>query len=221
MILQKLIIILLALSVFSGIHTGAVAIATTEESGVHDSSPGLGENHSPQIKSATFADPHIHCGVDISVIPDAFDADGDDIFLTYRWFLNGQELLEENEPVLSGDRFVKGDKVALWIIPADKHGSGETFYGAEFIIPNAPPEFDSNLTASFAGGSFNFIAQASDPDDDSLFFYLENAPPGMTIEANSGEINWKISEQSGPFHFKVVVQDSDGAETTLPVKIGG
>ncbi len=219
--MQKLIIILIALSVFSGIHTDAVAVATTEGSGVHDSSPGLGENHSPQIKSATFADPYIHHGVDIFVIPDVFDADGDDVFLTYRWFLNGEELLEENEPVLSGDRFVKGDKVALWIVPADKHGSGKTFYGSEFIIPNAPPEFAANLTASFAGALFNFIARASDPDDDSLFFYLENAPAGMTIEENSGEINWERAEQSGPFHFKVVVQDSDGAETTLPVKIGG
>ena len=219
--MQKLIITLLALSVFSGMSTDAVAVATTEGAGVHDSSPGRGENHSPRIKSATFADPHIHHGVDIAVIPDAFDADGDDVFLTYRWFLNGQELMEENEPVLRGDRFVKGDRVALWIVPADEYGSGKTFYGSELVIPNAPPEFASDLTASFDGASFNFIARASDPDNDNLLFHLENAPPGMTIGEDSGEINWKRAEQPGPFHFKVVVQDSDGAETTLPIEIGG
>jgi len=154
------------------------------------------ENSPPRIVSVAFVDPYIHRGVDIEVIPEAEDADDDDISFQFRWFLNGTELLENKTSLLEVDRFSKGDRIALWVIPSDQESEGAIFYGSEFEIPNAPPEFTTSPPLSFEATEYVYSAQASDPDGDQLNYLLESAPEGMTIEGKTGDIHWSINEKA-------------------------
>jgi hypothetical protein len=178
-------------------------------------------NHLPEILSTTLVDPYIHHGVDIEVVTEVEDPDFDTITLDYRWFLNGAELLEEKEDVLSGDLFIKGDKIALWITPSDQYGRGRIFYSSEIIIPNAPPEFSTQDVPVIKGEILTLTIKATDPDNDRLTFDLENAPEGMRINPDSGELYWpRKIDQSGPYQVNIIVKDEEGAQSILALKFG-
>ena len=175
-------------------------------------------NQPPRINSVAFANPYVHRGVDIEAIPEVEDPDGDDVSVTYRWFLNGQELQEELGPILPGDRFVKGDRIALWLIPADEYGPGKTFYGSEFVIPNAPPQLTTDLQPVFQDNILDFVIPATDPDGDEITFSLSGAPEGMSIDAQSGKLYWAPKEaqlSQGPYHVQILLDDHDGGQTMV------
>ena len=109
----------------------------------------VSSNSPPRIQAVPFTNPYVYRGVDIEAAPETEDADGDFVTLHYRWFINNEELLEQDSPVLAGDRFSKGDKLALWVTPSDQDGEGPVFYGSEFEIPNAPPVFVSAPPRNF------------------------------------------------------------------------
>ena len=57
--------------------------------------------------------------------------------------------------------------------------------------PNAAPVITS--VANEMGGvdrPYTYTVIATDPDDDTLTYYLTQAPDGMTIDRNRGVINW-------------------------------
>lgn len=197
--LRSFLTIVLAFILFGGWSPAATA-------------DGMG-NSPPRIVSVGFADPYVHRGVNIEAIPEAEDADADDISFHFHWFLNDTELLENNTNILEGDRFSKGDRIALWVIPSDQESEGAIFYGSEFEIPNAPPAFISSPPLSFEATEYIYLAQATDPDDDPLTYFLEAAPEGMTIEGETGDIHWLINEKDAGEHVvKIVVQDAEGAK---------
>ena len=178
-------------------------------------------NHLPTIKATTLVDPYIHRGVDIEVVADAEDPDFDEITLDYRWFLNGTELTGEKRNILSGDLFSKGDEVSLWITPSDQYGSGKVFYGSKIIIPNAPPEFGEQNEIMMKGDVLSCTVKATDPDNDQLTFALANAPEGMTIDRDKGELFWsRKNNQRGSYQVKITVKDEAGAQSILPLAIG-
>jgi hypothetical protein len=58
---------------------------------------------------------------------------------------------------------------------------------------------------------YEYTVKAVDLDGDRMAFQLEAAPPGMTIDRQSGRIVWSIqADQSGTFHVKVIAQDGRG-----------
>ena len=178
-------------------------------------------NSPPKIQSVAFADPYIYRGVDIEAIPYAEDEEGDYVNYSYRWFLNSEELLDNDTDMLAGNRFSKGDRIALWVIPSDNYGIGPTFYGSDLIVPNAPPVFEAGEPIQFENYQFSFQANATDADDDVLTYSLDDAPVGMVIDQQSGQIQWVgTPEQKGPLFVKVVVTDTDGARAVLPLEIG-
>lgn len=62
-----------------------------------------------------------------------------------------------------------------------------------------------------------FTVSASDPDEpaNTLTFSLQSAPPGMTINSSSGEIDWTPSEAQGPGVFTVTVKVDDNGTPAL------
>jgi|GEM_PF-6146186 len=70
---------------------------------------------------------------------------------------------------------------------------------------------------------YKYDVDAYDPDGDSLTYSLVTAPAGMTIDASTGMITWKPTEDQVGLN-KVIVQVSDGVltarqEFTVDVKI--
>jgi len=93
-------------------------------------------------------------------------------------------------------------------------------------VTNTPPVIDSMGESTLDELSdFSVTATASDANEptDSLTFFLEDAPAGMSINPTTGEITWTPAEDQGPGVFTVTVgvRDIPGAEdrTTLEVTV--
>jgi hypothetical protein len=68
-----------------------------------------------------------------------------------------------------------------------------------------------------------FDYNASDPDNDPLKYFLQNAPAGMSLDTISGILNWKPNfSQAGSFSFIVLAIDNNGGsvgkQTNITVK---
>lgn len=199
------------------------ASATTAEvaGGVESNAGG---NRPPQVIAVPFREPRIHRGVDIEVMPEGSDPDGDLVTFRIDWFINGERLPDFNEPVLPGDRFQKGDRIALRIVPSDGKTDGLPFSGQPFAVPNAPPHFVSSPPLQFQAESYVYEARAEDSDGDVLTYRLEGGPPGMTIDADTGKVTWQIGqEQAGGHMVRIVALDNEGLkavqEYTLTIRI--
>jgi RHS repeat-associated protein len=55
------------------------------------------------------------------------------------------------------------------------------------VITSPPP------LAATVGGLYSYAVKAADPDGDKVTFSLISAPPGMTIDPTSGQVNWTPS----------------------------
>lgn len=79
------------------------------------------------------------------------------------------------------------------------------------VLPasNYPPQITSTpQTGTFAFQPFSYDVEATDPDGDTLSYSLLQSPTGMTIDANSGLIQWTPNANGT---FAVTVEVSDGA----------
>ena len=174
--------------------------------------PAGRQNSPPEITAVSLKNPYVQRGEDIEVLPEGADPDGDLVFFRYFWHVNGQLIEDNDEPVLAGDRFKKGDKIFLRVVPSDGKMEGEAFTSKEITIPNAPPVFISEPPLRFGARTFEYCAQADDPDGDILSYSLETFPAGMTIDSQSGQITWRVgAAQSGEHRIRILAQDADGA----------
>lgn len=66
-----------------------------------------------------------------------------------------------------------------------------------------------------AQDTLSFIVEASDPDGDTILFSLDpSAPSGTRIIAETGHFIWKPTGEQGPGTYPVVVQATDGQNTS-------
>jgi len=168
-------------------------------------------NSPPEVGSLPLKTPYIHRGVDIEVIPEGADDDGDPVSFRYRWFINGEKLEGADGPVLGGEQFRRGDRIGLQVVPTDGKEEGAPFSGKELIIPNAPPRFVTTPPQQFRASTYFYDARAEDPDGDQLTYALEIAPDGMSIDPNAGVVRWEIGEaQAGEHPVCIVARDEEG-----------
>jgi RHS repeat-associated protein len=68
---------------------------------------------------------------------------------------------------------------------------------------------------SLAQATYLYDVEAVDPDGDAVAYSLDAAPPGMTINAASGLVNWPVtSREAGDHNVTVRAQDPQGASDT-------
>ncbi len=85
--------------------------------------------------------------------------------------------------------------------------------------PNHNPEITSNpVTQATVGQSYSYTVTATDADGDTLSYALSNAPEGMTIGANSGQIAW-TPETPGMVEVVIEVSDGKGGSATQSYSI--
>lgn len=182
--------------------------------GIEESASVVIGNSVPNVVSVPFSPEYIHAGVDITVKPVGFDPDGDEVGFRYAWSINGRELLEDS-PVLSGNNFKKGDTVMLKVIPYDREGEGAPYLTQGMIIPNASPRIISVPIEELLGSEYTYRVVAEDPDGEPLTYSFASAPQGMTIDAKTGVITWRIDDKpQGAYAVEIVAQDPDGIKAT-------
>ena len=97
--------------------------------------------------------------------------------------------------------------------------SQATYWHNEFLpVPsgNQDPTFDQDLPdrTDAEGAAISLSAHATDPELDPLTYAAQNLPPGLSINAASGQITGSISagaSAGSPYAARVTVSDDGGA----------
>jgi len=168
-------------------------------------------NTPPKISGVTVTPQPIVIGENIEAQVEASDPDHDRIDVSYRWFKNGVVIKEGDEPFLMTTGFLPQDQIAVEVTARDPSATGNSVRSASLTVGNRAPKILSMPPASDGKSPYEYAVKAVDLDGDRMAFQLEAAPPGMTIDQQSGRIVWSIqADQSGTFHVKVIAQDGRG-----------
>ena len=143
------------------------------------------------------------------------DPDHDSVTVTYRWRKNETILKEGEDNALDLADLTAKDIVNVEVTASDGTPHGSTTVEERFTLTNSSPSIISSPTASPRGDLYEYLVRATDPDGDPLTYALEVSPPGMTIQAETGQIRWVISpETKGSHQVRVVVKDPQGGFAT-------
>ena len=185
----------------------AETAATTE--------PVMIVNQHPRVSSMRLVPEKPQTGVDLTVLAEAQDVDGDEFELRYEWTVNGK-VLDNNGPVLEKSEFKRGDEVQVSVYARDAGGEGQPMRSTLFKIPNGAPDITSDPSQATVGSRrYRYVIKGVDPDGDRpLRYTLVEGPDGMTVDLLSGLLSWRVPEgAAGGFRVTVGVSDPLGAET--------
>ncbi len=99
-------------------------------------------------------------------------------------------------------------------------GTGACSTDCRYSPPNNPPIITSTpVTQGFAGTQYNYQVRAYDPENDTLTFGLVWGPQGMTINSQSGLIQW-LPTQTGNYSVNLSVTDRYSAPVTQSYNLG-
>jgi hypothetical protein len=163
---------------------------------------------------------NVSVGRDLVATPEGDDPDGDRIQFAYRWLLDG-EPLPDDAPTLKGDRFERGDSIALELVANDGSEDSEVFRSEPIEVGNAAPRITSTPGAIGEDGVFRYEVSAEDPDGDTAFRYrLVAAPAGMAIGFDDGRVTWQPGDGAEGSHaVEIEVSDLFGGRATQPFEI--
>ena len=143
---------------------------------------------------------------------EASDPDGDTIAFSYQWVKNGNALIGELSEILRDPTLRKGDKIILRVSPYDMESTGEEVTSQEIIILNSAPIITSSPKAQKMKSTlYRYQLSAEDPDGDPITFSLSpSSPQGMTIDPQTGLIQWKIGRNDAGSHtIEIIATDGD------------
>ncbi len=174
-------------------------------------SPPVGGNNPPAI--TTVPRTSVFLATEMSTFLRAIDPDGDP--LTWRLVtVPAAALLEDQRLTWTPALGDLGRRHQFSVEVSDGRGGTDTL-SWEVEVPNRPPSIESEprLTAQ-ARQSYSYSPRADDPDEGDVFSWdLDEAPEGMTIDSQTGRIQWVPTDEQGNRSFLVVltVYDSQGA----------
>ncbi len=154
-------------------------------------------------------------GSEVTAHPVGRDVDGGSLSLRYTWRVNGQ-LVGEIGPVFSTEGLRRGDTVEVRVTASDGQSSTSRD-SLPLTLVNAPPLVATKTGAVSSSGVLTYHLEVEDPDGDRpLLYRLLEAPPGMTIRAARGEIEWRpTAEQAGEHSVSVEIDDLHGGKSIL------
>ena len=197
-----------------------VAVEVIPFDGITDGTPFQSvpltvQNTAPIISNLSVDLDHDVQGRRLLAKVDVADPDHDSITLTYRWRKNEKLLREGEDNALDLADLTAKDTVHVEVTASDSTPHGSTTASERFTLTNSSPAIVSSPTASPRGDRYEYLVRATDPDGDPLTYALEVSPPGMTIEAETGQIHWMISpEMTGSQRVRVVARDPQGGFAT-------
>ena len=115
------------------------------------------------------------------------------------------------EAELPGSYVKTGRQIAVQVTASDGADKSMPYQGDPFIVPGTAPRFASLPPQSFQVDDYRYQVRAVDPDGDRINYRLEEAPPGMEINPESGLVTWKVAPgMSGNYRVKIVADDGTG-----------
>ncbi|HLZ34476.1 MAG TPA: putative Ig domain-containing protein [Nitrospira sp.] len=183
----------------------------TSEGASFRSAPAYVMNTAPIISHVSVDFDHEVQGRRLLANVEVADPDHDSVSLTYRWRKNETVVKEGEANTLDLAGLTAKDTIQVDVTASDGSPDGTTTVSEQFTMSNSTPTITSKPSLSPNGDQFDYLVQAVDVDGDPINYALETAPPGMTIEANTGRIRWGITpEVKGTHRVRVVAKDTQG-----------
>ena len=168
-------------------------------------------NTPPIISSLSVRPQPAKPGDKLEVLVEADDPDHDRFELSFRWWRNATVAKEGDEPVLDTTGFSPKDVVTVEVTPRDGTAAGKSIKSDPLVLGNSPPTIMSTPSTPVGRERYEYAVRAIDPEGDQIRYRLEIAPPGMTIEADTGHIAWQTApELTGTHKVRVVAEDTQG-----------
>lgn len=179
-------------------------------------------NTAPDIEAIFLEPVPVHRGNPLKARIVASDPDGDPIQFTYKWFRNSKEIPGAVAGTLETKAFRKKDVLGVLVTASDGKAARAPRGSEVVMIENAPPRFTSTPMGTIKDGQFEYLVKAVDPDDDPVTFEFKQGPPGMTLDAATGRLLWKItSESKGKHHVVILAKDNDTGVTPQEFDLEG
>jgi putative Ig domain-containing protein len=174
-------------------------------------------NTPPVVAQVTLAPAVARAGDRLEATFEGSDIDGDPVRYVLQWWRNKQPVPapadekdgndERERRTLSTAGFMHDDTIVVGVTPYDAAGAGKIAY-AELVLTNSAPKITSSPATAIADGQYAYAVTAVDQDKDTLTYKLDAAPSGMTIDAASGRIEWRVKpDVKGPQRVRVSVDD--------------
>ena len=138
-----------------------------------------------------------------------YDADDDELTISYQWSLNGTVLPDQNQSTLPPGTARYPDTVSVLVSVTD--GTNTTFANPISLeLSDTPPYFESDIEATPLqyGQSFSATGKFFDPDGTAVTTELQGGPDGFIYDAADGSISWDVkplmfrNEEIYHAHFK-------------------
>ncbi|TVQ92216.1 MAG: hypothetical protein EA397_07610 [Deltaproteobacteria bacterium] len=198
------------------------------------SEPVTIRNSEPEITEFTIEPELPFAFDDIVATVETFDADGDEVIVTYTWTVNDDVIGSAEGRTLDSMHFVKGDVVRLSVLPSDDESDGEELFSPFLIVQNSLPEISDvalNESELFAETSVTCIPLGwSDADGDSpgyRYRWLADGEVVATTATLQGsfaprdiDIRCEVTPYDGEDFGDALLSDPIQRANTAPV-IGG
>ncbi|MEC4668722.1 MAG: putative Ig domain-containing protein, partial [Nitrospirota bacterium] len=182
-------------------------------------------NSPPAVKQVVLEPKELRIGKPLRAQVEGSDADRDEIRYTFEWWKNNELVSQGEEGSFQTTGLGRDDTIVVAVTPHDHDGPGERVYSQPLTITNTSPSITSTPPTALVAGRYVYAVTAQDPEGDPLTYSLETAPPGMTINEKTGQIQWQVTpDLTGPQEVRVVVNDGqDGSSfqdfaLTLPAQ---
>jgi hypothetical protein len=191
----------------------------TPSDGKTDGNPFLSQPvkilNSPPVIQEVWIEPKVARVTDrLKAVVKSSDQDGDSIDCLYKWEKNGIVLSGEDTGILEPNRLKKGDLITVTVTPTDGESSGRAKKSEARIIANSPPIITSSPPSNLSGNIYTYQVKADDPDNDPVIFTLRTSPKGMTINKETGFIQWEVSKgDRGDHLIEIEATDPEGAKS--------
>jgi len=178
-----------------------------------------GANRKPKIINVRINPQDVYGSTDVEVLFRVEDPEKAPVSTSFQWYVNNRKRLGKVSRTLKSSSYSKGDILVVEIKATDgKHTV--TARSRELEVLNASPEM---ITQPGSLGSLDgFTIRAEDPDGDVLRFFLEDAPPGLSIDEKRGVLKYAASDNlnaSGEFRTRIVAEDPEGARVVFPLTL--
>lgn len=168
-------------------------------------------NTPPIISSLSVRPQPAKPGDKLEAFVEVADPDRDNIELSFRWWRNATVAKEGEGAVLDTTGFARTDVVTVEVTPRDRTDVGKPMKSEPLVLGNSPPTILSTPSAPVGRERYEYAVKAIDPEGDRIRYRLETAPPGMTVEADTGHIVWLVApELTGTYKVRVVAEDTQG-----------
>jgi len=150
---------------------------------------------------------------------DYYDEENNPDQSEFQWYNQDGAISGATSATITGTAFNKGDEIYCKVKAYDGIDYGNEVESSNKItILNSAPSITSTaITTATEDVLYTYDVEAADDDlpDDTLTFSLTTAPSGMTINEDTGVIEW-IPDNShfGEYNIVIKVEDSDGASDT-------